>query len=141
MITVPAEEMPMRSRFAAAAFAALASSLSACVVVDGRGPHTGPPVHASGPPPHAPAHGYRHKHHGHELVFDATLGVYVVVAFPELWFLDGSYFRWYGERWEMGVDLNGPWRAARAEAVPFKLRERGHPHGGPPGQMKKTGKR
>ena len=126
----------MRSRLAAAA---LAASLSACVVVDAGGPPPGPPVHAGGPPPHAPAHGYRYKHQGHDLRYDAALGVYVVVGFPELWFLDGSYFRWYGERWEMGVDVDGPWRAARVEAVPVQLREKRHPHGGPPGQMKKSG--
>ena len=46
-----------------------------------------------GPPPWAPAHGYRHKHHGADLVFDAHIGVYVVVGHPHVYFHDGHYFR------------------------------------------------
>jgi hypothetical protein len=111
---------------------------SGCVVVDGHGGH--PPrraaVRAPGPPPHAPAHGYRHKHRGHDLRFDSALGVYVVVGLPDLWWFDGHYIRWSGVRWEMGVELDGPWRVAHAGAVPAKLREKRHPHGGPPGQAK-----
>jgi hypothetical protein len=125
----------MRSALVAVSLAALVLSSTGCLVVDGG--HRGPPPRAVGPPPHAPAHGYRHKHHGHDLVFDSDLGVYVVVGLPDLWFFDGSYFRWYGERWEIGVDVGGPWRAARLESVPVKLRNKRHPHGGPPGQMKK----
>ena len=126
----------MRSILLAASLTTLLLSSAGCLVVDGghRGP---PPPRAAGPPPHAPAHGYRHQHHGHDLVFDSALGVYVVVGLPELWFLDGRYFRWYGERWEVGAEVGGPWRAARLESVPVKLRGKRHPHGGPPGQMKK----
>ena len=48
----------------------------------------------NGPPPHAPAHGYRHKHqHGVELVYSSELGVYVVVGFPNHYFSEGHYFR------------------------------------------------
>ena len=32
-------------------------------------------VYRHGPPPHAPAHGYRHKQHGVELVYDSGRGV------------------------------------------------------------------
>jgi hypothetical protein len=64
----------------------------------------------------------------------------VVVGARDVWFLDGSYFRWYGERWEIGVDLDGPWRVATAGGVPARLRDERHPHGGPPGQLKKRGK-
>jgi hypothetical protein len=133
----------MHRRLAAALLGALLAGSLGCVVVDSSG--GGPPGHAEshhrGPPPHAPAHGYRHKHHDHDLVFDSALGVYVVVGLPDLWFLDGSYFRWYGERWEMGVDVDGPWRLAPESTVPGRLREKRHPHGGPPGQSKKNGKR
>lgn len=133
----------MRSPLAAAWIAAFALLGTSCVVVDGgpQGPPGRPAARAPGPPPHAPAHGYRHKHRGHDLAFDSRLGVYVVVGLPDLWFFDGSYFRWVGDRWEIGVDVSGPWRATRIEAVPVKLRAERHPHGGPPGQMKKKGKR
>ena len=48
----------------------------------------------AGPPPHAPAHGYRHKHeHGVELVFDSQLGVYVVVGWKDHFFSAGRYYR------------------------------------------------
>jgi len=130
----------MRFLFSVALLGAFLLS-SGCVVVDGhRGPHRDAGVYESGPPPHAPAHGYRHTHRGRDLVFDSSLGVYVVVGLPDLWFFDGSYFRWYRERWEVGVDVDGPWRAARERSVPMRLREKRHPHGGPPGQQKKNGR-
>ena len=41
-----------------------------------------------GPPPHAPAYGYRHHHQGARLAFDSKLGVYVVLSQNEDdWFL------------------------------------------------------
>lgn len=132
----------MRSRFALAfsLASALALANSACIVVDGGGGGPAPSArHRSGPPPHAPAHGYRHKHHGRELVFDTNLGVYAVVDLRDVWFLDGSYFRISGDGWEIGVGVDGPWRVSTLSAVPVRLREKRHPHGGPPGQTKKRG--
>lgn len=112
---------------------ALASALTlGCVVVQPR------PVVHGGPPPHAPAHGYRAKHAGGDLVYDEHLGVYVVVGRAGLWFLDGSYFRVVGERWEIATGVAGPWRVARVEVVPVRLYESRHPHGMPPGQAKKA---
>ena len=125
----------MRPRFAAVLLGALLLTNAACVVVDGNGGP--PPGRSAGPPPHAPAHGFRHKHRGHDLVFDSALGVYVVVDLRDVWFLDDSYFRLSGERWEIGVGVDGPWRVAVVSAVPVRLRESRHPHGGPPGQQKK----
>jgi hypothetical protein len=133
----------MQSRLVCTVLVAFVLASFGCVVVDGDA--GGPPPQRSasrqpGPPPHAPAHGYRHKHHGRDLVFDSDLGVYVVVGLPDLWFLDGSYYRWYGERWEIGIDIAGPWRLAPERSIPGRLREKRHPHGGPPGQQKKRGK-
>ena len=116
------------------AFVCLVSALAlGCVVVRPTHVETG-----GGPPPHAPAHGYRAKHAGGDLVYDERLGVYVVVGHPQLWYLDGSYFRIAGERWEIAAGVAGPWRVARVELVPVRLVEsRRHPHGMPPGQRKK----
>jgi hypothetical protein len=131
----------MRWRLVAALLGAFLVCSLGCVVVDaGDAPPGRAESYHRGPPPHAPAHGYRQKYHGRDLVFDSELGVYVVVGLPDLWFLDGSYFRWYGERWEMGVHVDGPWRVAPEDHVPGRLREKRHPHGGPPGQLKKNGK-
>lgn len=109
--------------------------LAGCVVVGApAGRH-----YDSGPPPHAPAHGYRMKHHGHEHVYDSELGVYVVLGLSNVWFLDGSYFRIAGDRWEVSVGAPGPWRVAAVSAVPLRLYQKRHPHGEPPGLAKKHG--
>ncbi|MBM4382278.1 MAG: hypothetical protein FJ091_02800 [Deltaproteobacteria bacterium] len=130
----------MRTSLRAVALLALSLSSLACVVeTGGHAPHRAA-VRRPGPPPHAPAHGYRHKHHDHDLVFDSALGVYVVVDLRDVWFLDGSYFRIVGDRWEIAVGASGPWRALAYERVPAKLYKKRHPHGGPPGQTKKQGK-
>ena len=123
-----------------AALIAAALVAPGCVVVDGGG-HAPPraAVRRTGPPPHATAHGYRHRHHDHDLVFDSALGVYAVIDLRDVWFLDGSYFRISGERWEIAAGASGPWRAVSVERVPARLYAKRHPHGGPPGQMKKRG--
>jgi len=95
--------------------------------------------YAGGPPPHAPAHGYRRNHQGHDLVFDSDLGVYLVVGLSSVWFLDGSYFRISGDHWEVSAATRGPWRVAASSAVPARLYAKRHPHGAPPGQAKKNG--
>ena len=129
--------MAPRHALAIAVAISLAFPLVGCVVLDA--PHD----HASygGPPPHAPAHGYRRKHRNHDLVYDSTLGVYVVLGLTDVWFFDGSYFRIRGDRWELSVATGGPWRVAAVSAVPGRLYAKRHPHGGPPGHAKKSGGR
>ena len=131
----------MRSSLrAAATWFALAAATGGCVIVEGHdspAPPARAAVHRPGPPPHAPAHGYRHKHHGRDLVFDSAFGVYVVVGLRDVWFLDGHYFRIAGDRWEVAAAVGGPWRVAAAHAVPVRLYEKRHPHGGPPGHAKR----
>jgi hypothetical protein len=121
-------------------FVAVSLSSLACIVESGGHAPPRVAVHRPGPPPHAPAHGYRHRHRNHDLVFDSALGVYVVVDLRDVWFLDGSYFRIVGDRWEIAVGASGPWRVVSYDRVPARLYEKRHPHGGPPGQMKKKGK-
>jgi len=80
-------------------------------------------VRQAGPPPHAPAHGYRHKHQsGAELRFDSDLGVYVVVGHADVYFHDGWFLRDRGGIWQVSVTLAGPWEPRPAEWVPRGLR-------------------
>lgn len=81
--------------------------------------------HNPGPPPHAPAHGYRHKHHhGHELIYQSGIGAYVVVNAPETYFVDNLYIRMSTDgRWMVSAVLEGGWRLAVNNEVPYKLKE------------------
>jgi len=58
-----------------------------------------------GPPPHAPAHGYRHKHQGVDF--------------------EGHYYRYHEPHWEVGVHIEGPWESVSEEALPPGLRAKG----------------
>ena len=75
-----------------------------------------------GPPPHAPAHGYRRKHHGGEIEFDSAWGVYVVVDFPGHYYYDDHYYRYRESHWQVGVHIDGPWKAISHEALPARIR-------------------
>ncbi|WDP90168.1 MAG: hypothetical protein HUN04_10825 [Desulfobacter sp.] len=92
----------------------------------GHGPVAGSPVvkhKGHGPPPHAPAHGYRHKHQGHTLEYHQREGAYVVVNIPGTYFLDGLYMRLAESgRWYVSATLQGGWRLAAGNEVPQKLK-------------------
>ena len=81
-----------------------------------------------GPPPHAPAHGYRHKHHSHagevEFVFDSGRGVYVVVGWPGLFFVDPHYFRQIEGRWHLSARIDSGWTLASPKRLPPGLAKR-----------------
>jgi len=83
----------------------------------------------NGPPPHAPAHGYRHKHAKDDvtLVYDSGIDVYVVTGYKGVYFSAGQYFRDSGSSWEWSVSIEGPWKVvAKSSDVPTGLREKGH---------------
>lgn len=76
-----------------------------------------------GPPPHAPAHGYRHNHpDGTELVFDSSLGVYAVVDLSGVFFQNDLYIRSVKNTWQVSAAIEGPWRKAGSKEVPGKLK-------------------
>jgi hypothetical protein len=79
--------------------------------------------HKTGPPSHAPAHGYRHKHqHGVELEYDSGIDAYLVIEFPGTYFHNGLYSRFSPEEhWLVAVNLNGPWRIPKEREIPLKL--------------------
>jgi hypothetical protein len=96
------------------------------VVVDGH----------PGPPPHAPAHGYRMKtaHEGVELVYDADIDVYVVTGHTNCYFSAGQYFRFQMSTWEWSVSVEGPWKVVSSDSdLPPGLR---HKHGKGHGKKK-----
>lgn len=75
-----------------------------------------------GPPPHAPAHGYRHKHRdGVNLVYDAPRGVYVVVGHRDCYWDRDRYYRRHSGTWEVSVSLRGPWRVTAVSSLPSGL--------------------
>jgi hypothetical protein len=76
-----------------------------------------------GPPPHAPAHGYRHKHgDGIVLVYDADMKVYVVGGTSDRYYWEGNYYRRRGGQWQLSASLSGPWTMASKSTLPAGLR-------------------
>ena len=102
-----------------------AAVLAACVAVaPDRAP--APPGHAKahrhGPPPHAPAHGYRAKTpQGVNIVFDTQLGVYVVVDLPGSYWIDDRFFRKGSAGWTVSASVDGPWKACATADLPKGL--------------------
>ena len=99
----------------------------------------GPVVHSGGPPDHAPAHGYRKKHHHHdvELVYDSGLGVYLVAGHHGLYFHGDYFYRMNdGGSWRLSLNLNGPWDHAPDRRVPAGL----YKHGKDKGKSNSQGK-
>jgi hypothetical protein len=95
----------------------------------------------NGPPPHAPAHGYRAKQaDGMELVFDSELGVYAVVGLADCYYLDGFYFRLQDGNWQMSVSIDGGWKAAQFEKLPPGLKAKGNAKGKAKGWFFSKGK-
>jgi hypothetical protein len=75
-----------------------------------------------GPPPWAPAHGYRQKHHGHDLVFDAKIGVYVVVKLPGYYFYRDRFYRSVDGEWSVSGKIRSGWAVVTTDKLPPGLR-------------------
>ena len=84
-------------------------------------------AHKPGPPSHAPAHGYRHKHqNGAEFRFDSRLGVYIVEGETDIYFHDGWFIRIRSGIWQVSATLDGQWKAQPDNWVPPGLRAKHH---------------
>jgi hypothetical protein len=75
-----------------------------------------------GPPPHAPAHGYRAKHGNHDLRYDGGLGAYVVLGYDNHFYLDNAYFRYREGNWQISAQLDDGWKHVDDYRVPVGLR-------------------
>ena len=107
--------------FFVAVLALTSMTVSSCASVTARPGATGKQGH--GPPPHAPAHGYRHKHQdGVELVFDSGRGVYVVVDIPNHYYIDGRYYRLRADQWQVSAHFDGPWGVVAEVSLPVGLK-------------------
>lgn len=81
-------------------------------------------VKQTGPPPHAPAHGYRHKHSdGVELVYKSNIGVYVVVDYNDYYFHKDRYYRLNDGRWETSIQIDGKWSQVTDKHLPKGLKK------------------
>ena len=79
----------------------------------------------TGPPPHAPAHGYRHKHReGVDLVYNAEVGAYSVVGHDHCYFHEESFYRLTNGSWEVSVEISGKWRTIPNKKVPLGLQKK-----------------
>lgn len=75
--------------------------------------------HGQGPPPHAPAHGYRHKHsHGVELEYNSKIGAYTVIDFEDHFYQDDNFFRVMDGVWKKSDDISGPWTPSPKDILP-----------------------
>lgn len=102
-----------------------------------------PPVHAKhvGPPPHAPAHGYRHKHpDGVVLIYKSSIGVYVASGHPDIYFYKDRYYRLRDGSWRISVHIDGPWKAVASKKVPPGLWKKSNKAGNAKGKNKKQNK-
>jgi hypothetical protein len=75
--------------------------------------------HGHGPPPHAPAHGYRCKHDdGVDLEYNTHSGMYVVIGFDNHYFRDNNFFRIIDGTWKKSEHISGPWLPAPKSILP-----------------------
>ncbi len=74
------------------------------------------------PPPWAPAHGYRRKHHKHDLVFDAKIGVYVVVDLLGHYFYRDRFYKRVDGQWWTAARITSGWTVVGADGIPPGLR-------------------
>ena len=79
-----------------------------------------------GPPPHAPAHGYRAKYQNHELVYDSRLGAYIVVGLPDYYFYDGHYYRHDHDSWYYSRYIDRDWHGYNERKLPPGLAKKYH---------------
>lgn len=93
------------------------TSLPGCNYVAVRAYDSGP----GGPPPHAPAHGYRQKYHGYDLEFDTDLGAYIVLGITGVYFIDGMYYRYSNIGWHYSERPDGDWHTYNKRNPPGKL--------------------
>ncbi|NIV10784.1 MAG: hypothetical protein GWN62_05700 [Aliifodinibius sp.] len=94
-----------------------------CTKATHKAPAATTKLESHGPPPHAPAHGYRTKtSEGIIIVYDSKLGVYAVVGLSSHYYNNGLYYRVNGDRWQASAKFYGSWQVIAEHKVPPGLR-------------------
>lgn len=75
----------------------------------------------TGPPPYAPAHGYRHHYHNHDMIYDSGIRAYIIVGMPDYYYDNGFYFRYSNIGWQISGSLNDGWKVTDERRVPKTL--------------------
>ncbi|MDX1483436.1 MAG: hypothetical protein R3229_03045 [Alphaproteobacteria bacterium] len=75
-------------------------------------------------PPRSPAHGYRYRYRGADLVFDSGLGVYLVIGAPRTIFFGNRFYRYQRGEWYRSDDGRRTWAGSSGRRLPARLRER-----------------
>ena len=83
-------------------------------------------VSKKGPPPHAPAHGYRHKQGNVVLVYQSNLGIYAVDGHKGYYFHEGDFYRSHKGKWQMSANFGGPWKKISESKLPKGLNNNQH---------------
>jgi hypothetical protein len=85
------------------------------------------PSRGYGPPSHAPAYGRRAKQvEGVELVYDAGLGLYVVVGRTDYYYCDGTFYRLQAGLWQVSPSPNHGWGPLGKKVLPSGLVGKGN---------------
>ena len=108
------------------ALVAICCTLSACGTVRYRNNHSVKHAKKHGPPPHAPAHGYHHKHGNVALEFDSALEVYLVSGHSNYYFHDKYYYWATRCGGQITANCGGPWKAVSSKKLPKGLRNSAH---------------
>jgi hypothetical protein len=74
-----------------------------------------------GPPPYAPAHGYRTKIHGHNMLYDAHLGVYVLLDLHDHYYHNLVYYKYNKKNWYYRQHDKDKWRKYDKRKLPEGL--------------------
>lgn len=89
-----------------------------------KGVMTGQPEQ-KGPPPHAPAHGYRRKNRdGLTITYDSNVGVYILLNYPMHYYWDGKYYRKNKNKWESTKDIKKKWKKIKKQKLPEGLKSK-----------------
>jgi hypothetical protein len=56
------------------------------------------------------------------MVYDSGRGVYVVAGFPMHFYCDERFYRFREPRWEISVNIDGPWEVVSEQSLPYGLR-------------------